>query len=398
MRLFRYRLTLVLMFVCLLTSGLVSAQTPDRTHLAVLTRDAQSSHLDLFAPGAPGGSLVASFDNTPVAAISSDLKWAISWGYDSKAQKDFIRYSPVKGGNPTQVPVEPGFNVLTAGFTPDAHYLWYTLGNGGTQTWVLGLVRLNDGKRVEFAGKIIGQETPDSFVGVASILGLTADGKRLLFVTFIPFSEGGAFTALYAFDMGAFNFDAPARVPLPRFTILLKATPPMANISISPDGTKVAYLFDNPANPPQNYQSNSPFGGFTVNSVGFFDLAANKALFVAQAGPGQAFEKMAWTQDSKNLLITAGTYQNTDYLVTPQVVAIDVGSSSITAGKALTNDPKAMVESMLACSGTLFYKLTYQQADQLVSYLFSAPLGNLEAHSERLNKVTDFRLLGCTPG
>src|SRR5262249_22970935 len=104
-----------------------------------------------------------------------------------------------------------------------------------------------------------------------------------------------------------------------------------------------------------------------------------------------------WTQDSQKVLVTAGSYKDTNYLVTPHVVTVNVVEIAVTVGPSLTDDPKSIVNTLMACDNTLFYKVTYENGGKFTPFLHSAPLADFSAKSGKINAGPDFRLLTCTP-
>src|SRR6185436_19564454 len=110
---------------------------------------------------------------------------------------------------------------------------------------------------------------------------------------------------------------------LPELTQIIKGGQTITQIAMSPDRTKMAYLFNDPANPPNGYKLASSFG-VTTNALALFDMTTAKPIFIAQAGKGEGFEAITWTQDSQKVLVTAGNYKDTNYLVMPHVVTVNV--------------------------------------------------------------------------
>jgi hypothetical protein len=395
---FRLSAAILLALLTLRITGSVSAQSAARPDVAVLTYEQSPStriRLDSYAPGSASPKGLHVFDKGPVVDISPDFQWSVAYGFDPQAKHDALRYGPLKGP-PMQLPVDNGHSVLGAKFSANSHFLSYTTASPATQDWVLGLVRLDGGQRIEFTGKFSAQGNAAPFDGVANALGWSADGQRLFVIAYRPFTEGGAFGGIYALDLSRANFDKPERRPLPALTPLVGGGPLVTQVLISPDASRLAYLFNDPANPPQDYDS-GPGYGVTVNTLGLYDLNASKALFTAQAGKGQAFETMTWTPDSQRILLTAGNYRQTNYLVTPTLIIVDVGQMQVGQGPQVTTDPKAMVGSMLACGTTLYYQLSFDENGALTPYLYSASLADLKQHSDRLTSGADFRLLTCAP-
>ncbi|GEM_PF-6605876 len=395
---FRPLAALSLLLLTVLITASISAQTAPRPNVAVLTYEQSPStriRLDSYAPGSASPRALHVFDKGPVVDVSSDFQWNVAYGFDAQARHDTLRYGPLKGPQ-VQVPVDSGHSVLGAKFSANSRFLSYTTASPATQDWVLGLVRLDGGQRIEFTGKFSARGNAAPFDGVANALGWSADGRRLFVIAYRPFTEGGAFGGIYALDLSGINFDRPERRPLPALMPLISGGPLVTQVLISPDASRLAYLFNDPANPAQDYDS-GPGYGVTVNTLGLYDLNASKALFTAQAGKGQAFETMTWTPDSQKVLLTAGNYRQTNYLVTPTLIIVDVGQMQVGQGSQITTDPKAMVGSMLACGTTLYYQLSFDENGALTPYLYSAPLADVKQHSDRLTSGADFRLLMCAP-
>jgi hypothetical protein len=395
---FRLLAGIMLALVTIVATVSVSAQSAARPNVAVLTYEQSPStriRLDSFAPGSASPKGLHVFDKGPVVDVSPDFQWSVAYGFEAQAKHDTLRYGLLKGPQ-VQVPVESGHSVLGAKFSANSRFLSYTTASPATQDWVLGLVRLDGGQRIEFTGKFSAQGNAVPFDGVANALGWSVDGKRLFVIAYKPFTEGGAFGGIYALDLSGVNFDKPERRPLPALTPLISSGPLVTQVLISPDASRLAYLFNDPANPPQGYDS-GPGYGVTVNTLGLYDLNASQALFTAQAGKGQAFETMTWMPDSQKILLTAGNYRQTNYLVTPTLIVVDVNQMQVGQGPQITTNPKAMVGSMLACGTTLYYQLSFDENGALRPYLYSAPLADVKQHSDKLTSGADFRLLMCAP-
>lgn len=386
---------LVAASLTILVADPTSAQAAPRPNVAVLRYEPQPStriQLEAYAPGSTVPQTLHTFDKGPVVEVSPDLKWEVAYGFDVQAKHDTLHYGQL-GGTLTQVSILEGFSVLGARISADGQHLAYTIANPTTLDWSLGLVKLDSGQIVEFTSKFNLQAAPPTN-GVLSALSWSADRKRLIVMGFRPFTEGSAFGGIYALDLAGVDFAKPGRIPLPALTPLVASGTDVTQVLVSPDGSRLAYFWNNPANPPKSYNS-GPGPGITVNTLGLVDLNAAKPLFNAQAGPGQAFETMTWTPDSQKVLLTAGFYNQTSFLVTPTLIIVDIPQTKVSQGPQLNTDPKAILDSMLACGSTLFFKITYDNQGVSTPYLYSAPLADLNKRSDKLTPGADFRILTC---
>jgi hypothetical protein len=385
--------------VCLLLISAALAVRPALAqglpNAAILSREAAPStkvHLKVKTPGGTAPKEITAFER-PIVDVTQDLQWWAAQGYDPKTQGDLLVYGNLDGGS-TQIPIEAGYNAISAKLDPKGRYLSYTLASNTAHQWILGLVNLSDGKRAAVTAPLTFDIKPDAFAGAASAVGWSVDGRYMILRAFLPFTEGIVSGGIYSLDISGAKFDG-SRQPLPTLNQLVQAGLTVTQIEISPDSSRLAYLFFNPANPPVSYNSASPFG-VTMNALAIFDLKASKPLFVAEAGKGQGFEVMTWTPDSAKILVTAGSYKDTNYLVQPHVFTVDIAKVQVTDGPIAYVDTAYTVDAMLACGDTLFYRVTSVNGEKLTVFLVTAPLADLKTQSEKQSVGETFRFATCT--
>src|SRR5207244_5469067 len=91
---------------------------------------------------------------TQQAIMSGDGKWIAESRYDQQSQAQHLEYRP-SNGQPTAVPIDKGFDVLAPVFSTDSRYLLYTTYTyQPTPQYILGVVELVSGKKVEFTGNV----------------------------------------------------------------------------------------------------------------------------------------------------------------------------------------------------------------------------------------------------
>jgi len=316
--------------------------------------------------------------------LSSDGKWVVLQNYDQKTQVQSIQYYRVNG-KPESIAVDKDFNVLNAEFSSDSRYLLYSLTSFSSPQpdWILGILELSTGKKAEFAGKVGFPNGPQApFPG--SPLPFDFNGSQLLFFA-IPIGTEGYPLGIYSVAIPALN-DGRSALP-PVKSLRKNQNPPLQVVRVSPDGTKVAYLFNDQANPPANYKPQEM--PFTVNAIGVIDLATGDDRVVAKAGKGQALETLAWWYTGNFLVFTGGNYQQSDRIISPRFYSVDVSTGTVTDTPPITfsDNPKESVLSMLPCSSGLFFVTQVVGADpgQRSETLYVAPLKDPKAGKKLLS-------------
>lgn len=351
------------------------------------TAPGTESYFSVFGPdGSNPGKLVVNPDQQ--AELSGDGRWIVSAGFDSARNVDVLEYRPVNG-RPTSIPVDAGHSVLAAHFSPDAKMLFYTLASLEPRQWILGMLELESGRKIEF----IGSAGDDSVVGpghIANALNLV--GERMILSAYAPFA-GGNFGGIYAIDLTGLAAAAPGRYPLPATVEQLLPGGPFILSALSPDGALLAFLAYNEANPPQNYTSFGP--AVTFNALGVLDLASGDVRTLAQAGMGQGLEALTWTADGASILFTGGGYGGSYFVVTPGLYSVDVATATVVERGALTPNPAEVITDLLACGDTLYSVSNVDLAEGgRTADLYAAPLDDPTTRTVLVSGSTIF-LQGC---
>ncbi len=369
-----------------LAPGAADAQAASRAVIARIYEVSPStrSYVAAFPPAdsqtAPAVKVSKLADVQPDlnANASPDGKWIAVYGYNGTTRTEQFTYGLVGQTQYVSLDVK-GYNVLWTRFSSDSRLLMYTLGVQEGR-WKLGLLDLASGKKFDFAGEFsyrTGEKAGLGFDGVANALHLSADRKRLIVNAYVPYT-GGNFGGIYAFNLPELNFNLPAPAPFPKATQILKGGQVVSDLALSPDGTQLAYLYDDSANPPQNYRAIGPAS--TTNTLALFDFSTGQSRVLAKAGPGQGLEAIAWLPDGKTILFTGGNYRESYYVVQPNAYTVDVAQARVTEGAKLEEDPQTMIESILVCGDTLFISTGKDNSDgNRISTLYSAPLADLKA-------------------
>ncbi len=337
---------------------------------------------------------IAMTDQNQQTIMSGNGQWLAESGYDQATQAQALDYRFVNG-RPTPIPVDKGFNVLPPQFSTDSRYLMYLMyAYEPTQQYVLGVMEMVTGKKIEFAGNVTinGGDPEATFPGAPSPIDF--NGQRLLFFG-IPIGTEGYPQGIYSIDVPALS---GGRVPLPPIKILRRGDPPLQATSLSPDGTKLAYMFNDPANPPANYKPQEMT--FTLNSLGIIDLNTGSDRVVARAGQGQALEAMAWWFTSDFVIFTGGNFQQTSRVVSPRFYSVSAATGQVTNTAPITfsSNPMESVLDLMACNTALFYVTQIGDGNDRVETLYTSPL-NFPRNAKKLLSGTlmHVQLQRCIP-
>ncbi len=308
--------------------------------------------------------------------------------------------SPGGGGVSGKVALPANVDLANFLFSADAKYLAYTTTNGQTMDWGVAIVELSSGKQRQFTGKFTyGANTRPGTAEVAVLIGWSGDNRQLILESYAPYSDGGFYGNVYAIDIGEPNFSQSAPQPFPRTRLLIPERSYLG-VQLSPDATKLAYLSIDQSNPPRDYVSPQGPGGNEAlgNTLSIVDVGSGAKRTIAAAPSGQAIGAFTWAQDSLRMLYTVGSFQQTYYIVLPNIYTVDVNTQQIIPGPTLSED-KSVTIDLRACSDALFFR-TYAQASDGTSIvkLYSAPLTNLSARSEVLASGQDAQMSGCISG
>jgi hypothetical protein len=362
----------VVIFVALIASlALLSPVTP-ATATAVgpdviaNVYTGQNSYVAIFgADGSSRGRI--DFDSTMRVIVSPNSAWVAATAVQNN--REIMAYRRSNGG-PVFIPVDAGHSVLGIAFTNDSRYFMYSTASTNPRQYVIGLVNLANGRRAEFTGAY----GPQSMFGANYTANpFSFDGRTLLVYAFAPFSEGN-FQGFFRINLTGYEFVPSGRYLMPPPTRIL-GSGQIGKFAQSPDRRLVAVLFYDPINPPQNYMQEGI--GHTVNGLATVNVGTGQVRVIARAGQGQALETMSWTQDSRYIVLTGGSFQNTNYLVAPRLYIADATTGQVSEVGALTTDSAEHITDVQACGNTLYFT-TYKSPPGGTSTgaMFAAPLNS----------------------
>src|SRR5579859_1918240 len=396
----------------------VQAQTPPPPQpnivamVDTLSSDAQqpgNTRFVIFAPGKPDSKPL--FDTTPdtVVQISPDGKLELVT-VESQALAAAPDVTPTPNPNPaTQgsgplaygpvgqalrtIPIDSGHQVLSSTFSADGRYLSYTTASLNNSDWVLGILDVATGKRIEFGGDY-DNPAPGGFSGVANTIAWSADSKHIFVQTYEPFSANGGFDTVYSLDISAASFDKPGRLPVPSGTRLIKEGTTLGNVAVRNDGTKLAYSFTQVGNSSTPLPNETPPDAVTV-----LDLGTGNAIVTYKAEPGQALGvPLSWSPDGQKLVFVGGSYKNTGAVTSSRLLMLDMDTKQVSVTPVQADDPASSLDYVVACSNAVFYVASKPDASgqAITQTLFSAPLADLKT-ATRLQSASFISLLSCVP-
>lgn len=394
-RIIRSVLIVMALLTLLCVPSQTSAQTQPRTDVVIRYYENSDTDTKLYlaslAPSSKVPQKLTDIEIDGSSDISPDGKTLVV--VSGTADQDTLAYG-ILGATLNAVTVEMGHRVLWTVFSPDSRLLSYTTVAQEGGLWILGLVDLTSGNRVEFAGDYTDPLNKGAgFSGAGDVVGWSSDRKTIYLRTYFPFSASGGFDTLIALDISAITFDSPARYPMNTGTRLLLENEQIVNFAFADDGTKYAVMSVDAANPPENYiGTDAP-----PNTISVRDLVTGKELATFKSQQGQGLEfPLRWTPDSKKLLFAGGSYSNGFYTVNPTLHVFDVESNT-TSDAALLDDPAATLENMVACADTVFFTTNVEDAQGMrTTTLYSAPLDNATQRTELLSGEF-VPLLTCIP-
>ncbi len=309
-----------------------------------------------------------------------------------------LAYGPI-GQNLKPIPVDTGHQILSSTFSANGRYLSYTTAALDGSDWVLGIVEVATGKRIEFGGDY---EKPAAgvFAGVANTIGWSADGKRIFVQNYEPFSANGGFDSVYSLDISGASFDQGARLPIPPGVRLIKDGLEIGNVAVSSDGTKLAYSYSVNANAtPDAFPNETPPDTIAILDVTSISSSAGSPIASFKVDPGQAFAfPLSWSPDGKKLVFAGGSSKNSAAVSSSKLYILDMDTKQTTTTPIVSSDPASSVEYVTACSDSVFYVVTQPDASgqAITATLFSAPLSDLKT-ATTLQSASFISLLNCVP-
>lgn len=357
---------------------------PDNGGSQLLTLDTSGSSVKLrdLAPG-------------QTAAIDPSGKTLAVLSFGDTARKTKIEVGSLDNSQPLTTVVETNEEIDQIRFIGGQYLAYTTLpmpGSGQSDQWRITLFDVTTKHKVDLVDTLGGNkfEVQGGGAVVASALWLDNDTKRLYVMAYLPNTDADD-AGLYMLELSSINFDRPSNeTAMPPAKQLVQGMRSSGGIYISPDGTKLAWLFYDSQNPPANYNANNPPGErlpITYNAIALYDLAAQSKKVVT-LGNGQAIEKMTWTSDGKQLLFTGGIFSNTYYITTPRLYS--ASSGNVSDKGVLEKDSKNAVSFLAACGDQLYFAKT--QNGQ--SGFYAAKLNDLtQVKGPLLSTIPN--LIGC---
>ncbi len=396
---FAQRNRLIVGIACVVCAGLLflyhplRAQQPsENPFVMVKVRDFNTSSNYLIQLSGEGKQIG---DRIPLDASDQDIlvsgngQWIAIHESNPQKQEQSLKYRPMGASTTNLVRLDTNTYSVFSAFSRDSRYLLYGTATGSNQpsVGIVGIVELSSGIRAEYTGEIAyGNNAKSPFRGIP--WPLEFDGKRLWFMASDPDRVP---VALSSIDLPGFQAGSHGALSGP-VKSWHKLSYELGAAQLSPDGNRLLYLFNNPANPPANY---NPSGvDRTVNSLGVIDLSTGTDTVIAQAGAGQALGVAAWSDAGDHIVFSSGSFQNSDHLISPGLYSVDVHTGQVNTilSSLVPKNPQEMVVNMLVCSRGLFY----------ISYvgntgaLYIAPLNDLHAGKMLLSGTNiGLSLVGC---
>jgi Tol biopolymer transport system component len=390
--------SLVLIIATVALSGSPAlAQNAERIVIGYLDETTQQGALMAFAPGDTQGVKLADLPDAH-AAISPDGQWIAI--LPTAVQMRF-NYGRV-GTALTSVPVEEGEGIASPTFSSDSKYMAYVHLPTSGKTWTITLVELETSRKTELTWTVLNAPArvdPFGFYGHPRIVAWGPGNKGLYLETLRGPNQPGPFYV----DLSK---AAPGKAaPLPRPTPLFKglsgarARGSMRRDPVSPDGSKLVFLYYDPSNPPANMEPRPNNSTFPPNAVAMLDLKSRQTRTVAKANKGQGIWSAAWSPDSKTVAIITGDYMpNTPFITLPHAVFVDVTSGNTTQDLTLTDDPSLVVVVPVVCADTLFFEASaYGSKGMGNPSLYSISLTEPNAQSVELFSSNILNMERCIP-
>jgi len=409
------RFVLLITVIVVLLGGSRAWAGGSSPNVVVYTSTGQPNggYLTTFAPDGTSAGKIAVPDASRVN-VSPSLQW---YSTVVPFEHPKLQYAPLSHFTPgllVDVNTEPGFDIGDAQFNWDSAYLLYVLTKLDAPQYIIGIIELQTGKQVEFAGTYSQAPAPTKteFGGAAGPLFLDAQSGRLVLRPFAP-NAGGSSEGLYETYIGNFASLKAGRYPLPPVGQIATADQygiygSPQHLSPAPEGLKyLAYFSKNAGNPPANYQE-APFSQ-QYNVLNILDLTVGQSVVAAQAGKGQGLEQLAWapfnpvaTPPGDKIYFSGGNYQNTSFISQPRLYTFQVSTNTVIEGPLLTNDPAEDITAIVVCTNTTQDTLyfvgtkTDSATQNSTATLYVAPLYDI-SQKKALVSGSFVGLSGCVP-
>ncbi len=393
-----------------------SIEDLERSNLAIASFDSQQEDIvTAYQPGNKTSISINPFTNSLAgirfAALSTNGRLEAWYG-----NPDFpctVRLNAIgEEIGCIHISVPQNYTPMQAVFLNDEtgmpRYLTYVLVDNSQQNnWILELLNIYTHNYVEWIAPYQlpnNQVPPVGFSGVANVLGWRPKAKTIMLAVHKAFYNQ-AYDAIYSLNISGWILTNNHQ-PFPVAKILVAADTGIA-ATLSPDGTKIAYLRADANNQPTGYQPHHrPDGGIlTPTGLTVIDSAIGKTIATYDASKAQGFGTYTWTLDSQYLLFTTGAFKNPyGYPATPTINTLDLKTGTVTPDGLLSTDPTAHIRELRACATALFYFVdyprTFPQGDaQPVVTIYSAPLTDLATSSKLdvLSTVAFMTVANCIP-
>jgi hypothetical protein len=347
----------------------------------------------------PGGSFIAAFspnvqgifrqpvDDAGLSVISPDGQFVASTD-----RSNFINYG-ANGGQTNQIKLYQSYYLNEMRYSRDSRWLLYSMTSLELGRYMIGMLEIITGKRLEFIGK------SDDFSVVGprkAALPLDFDGSRLLLAGFVPFSDAG-FGGLFAMPLPDLAAYGTGQYGMPNAQPLIGENASVLTYVVSPDSRWVAYLYNDPNNPAQSFQPLGP--SMSVNSLAVTSLITGETRILAKAGPGQALGTLGWFPDSSRILFTGGNYQNSYYLLYAKMYSVTVPDAVVIELGPSVSEPTQYTSAMMPCGTTLYSVVTRDTLAGALpeNLLLSSPLDGPTTYRVLAVSPSGFQLIGCTP-
>lgn len=395
----------------------IHAQAAPRPNAIVSLYDDKSKTVQFlaFAPGKSQPRKLFELPQGLYAEFSADGQFYTAFGQNISTNQPQTFFGRVGQAATTAIPVDKDYAFIGGKFSPDGHYLAYALAqqpsengpNPGQLNWALVMLDLTNNQVMRFSGPIVYPTDPNGTPMPKPAVGFyfaplpsawSGDSSHLYISIYAPFSDGGP-GDLYVLDVNTVKGKTGDQ-PLPPVTPLPRANiPAFALTQLSPDATKVAYIFNDPKRPVPNYQ-----GMFEApNTINLVDIATGKVLASVESVKDQAFGfSPTWTADSNTFVYVAGAFKGdaasgTSTMVSPRLYMLNAAGQA-SNGIVLATEQEGEVQAMLACSDSLFYSIVKNGQAGSTFTLYSAPLTDLKARSAPLLTSSAYlQLMACTP-
>ncbi len=320
---------------------LVSAETGDN-----------SAPILYFIYGSAGGKPLAALgtDYPPDLSVASSARWVL---VDQGPNQPIL----IKDTKTNQtVRTLPADQISSDGvsFSPSTRYLTFTEVHNTSEgtIWVFHIIDLIDNSEWQFGDTLISdingarknKDSARAIPGVLAVGGWDDAEKILTLFDFIPESEVQPHDH-YLLDVSKLK-PSTKTITAPAF----KALPGSALLTFSPDRTQAAYLSEDAAHQPKDYQRFGPSSVGPYDTLRLVNLATASIKVVAKAAPEAGIDKISWSADGKRLYFIAGDFGGVDYINNPVLNYVDLATNKIVKGAAIYTSSTDELDDYKICA------------------------------------------------